>query len=123
MKSKLLFVALALVVLGLAFAAPALAMDGDHTCNHDAMTIESLHHCVHHAVEMGHITHANWADSLHAKLDAAQGALDRGQTDVAVKILNAFIKEVGAQSGKFIVDPHGEHLIMHAQMVIDALSM
>ena len=62
-----------------------------------------------------------WAASLHAKLDAAQAALDRGQTNVAVNMLNAFIKEVNAQSGVLIVDPHGEHLAMHAQMVIDHL--
>jgi hypothetical protein len=121
MKSKLLFVVLTVVVLSPAVAAPALAMD-DSTCNHYAMTIESLHHCVDHAVEMGHITNAERVQSLYAKLDAAQAALDRGQTDVAVNILNAFINQVGAQSGKLILDPHGEHLIMHAEAVICALT-
>lgn len=123
MKRLMLF--LAILVISLAFASPALAMEGDHECMHGemAMDIASLHHCVHHAVEMGHITNANWAKSLHAKLDAAQAALDRGQVDTAVNILNAFINEVEAQSGGFIVEPHGEHLAGHAQMVIDHLLM
>jgi hypothetical protein len=121
---KRILLVLTLVALSLTIAAPAFAMEGDAMCAHDDMemhTIESLHHCVHHAVEMGHITKAAWAASLHAKLDAAQAALDRGQTNVAVNMLNAFIKEVNAQSGVLIVDPHGEHLAMHAQMVIDHL--
>ena len=41
-----------------------------------------------------------------AKLDAAQAAFDRGQTHVAVNLLNAFINEVNAQSGKHIAADH-----------------
>ena len=121
MKSKLLFVVLVILVSSLAFTSPTAAMDDD-MCSHDAMTIESLHHCVDHAVEMGHITNAHWATSLYAMLNAAQAALDRGQIDTSVNILNAFINEVEAQAGKLILDPHGEHLIMHAEMVIAALT-
>jgi len=95
MKSKLLFVVLVILVSSLAFTSPTAAMDDD-MCSHDAMTIESLHHCVDHAVEMGHITNAHWATSLYAMLNAAQAALDRGQIDTAVNILNAFINEVNA---------------------------
>ena len=91
------------------------------TCNHDGATIASLHHCVMHAVDMGHITNAGVATSLMAKLDAAQAAVDRGQTDVAINLLNAFVNEVKAQSGKFIVADHAGHLVMHAQMVIMVL--
>ena len=68
---------------------------------------------------MGHITNHGVTNALRSKLDAAQAAWDRGQTAVAINILRAFIRTVEAQSGISIVDLHGEHLIMHAQMVID----
>ncbi len=56
-----------------------------------------------------------------AKLHAAQAAEDRGQTATAVNLLGAFINEVQAQAGKYIAQPHAQHMIMHAQMVIQAL--
>ena len=99
-------------------AAPAFAMD---ECDHSATTIESLHHCVMHAYEMGHITNAGVEQSLLAKLDAAQAALDRGQTNVAIQLLNSFIKEVNAQAGRGIDPEHAPHLVMHAENVIAAL--
>ena len=122
---KLLLVLSVIAMLSL-LAAPALAA-GDMTCDHSGTTMDpmhaiaSLHHCVMHAVDMEHITNAGVATSLMAKLDAAQAAFDRGQTDVAINLLNAFIHEVSAQSGKFIVADHGLHLAQHAQHVIDAL--
>ena len=116
---KLLFIFSIVAMLAL-LAAPALAAD-DMTCEHTGATIESLHHCIMHATEMGHIANAGVATSLMAKLDAAQAALDRGQTDVAIRLLNAFINEVNAQSGKFVDAEHAGHLIEHAQRVIDAL--
>jgi hypothetical protein len=116
---KLLFV-LSIVGVLLLLAAPAFAADM-MTCDHMDATIDSLHHCVMHAYEMGHITNKGVADSLMAKLDAAQAAFDRGQTEVAINLLNAFVNEVNAQSGKFIVAEHAGHLLRHAQMVIDAL--
>jgi len=117
---RLLSVLLVVAVLSLSVVGPAFAMDNGE-CNHDLATIESLHHCVTHAAEMGHITNHGVANALLSKLNAAQAALDRGQPAVAITILRAFIHTVEAQSGVSIVDPHGEHLIMHAQMVIDAL--
>lgn len=101
-------------------AAPAFAME-DHACDHAGTTVESLHHCVMHAYDMGHITSAGVEKSLLAKLNAAQAALDRGQTHVAVNQLNAFIAEVNAQSGVSIDAEHAGHLIMHAENVIAAL--
>jgi hypothetical protein len=115
---KLLLVLSVIAMLSL-LAATALAA-GDMTCEHSGATmdpIESLHHCVQHAHDMGHITNAGVANSLMAKLDAAQAAFDRGQTDVAINLLNAFINEAKAQSGKFIGVDHAGHLVMHAQMV------
>jgi hypothetical protein len=120
-----LILVLTILAMSLAFASPALAMEGEHECMHGdmAMDVASLHHCVDHAVAMGHITNPNWAKSLHAKLDAAQAAVDRGQTETAANILSAFVNEVEAQSGHFIVEPHGEHLVGHAEMVINHLLM
>ncbi len=100
--------------------APVLAADA-MTCDHTGATIASLHHCVMHASEMGHITNKGVANSLRAKLDAAQAALDRGQPGVAVNLLHAFTKEVNAQTGKHIAAEHAGHLVEHAQKVITAL--
>ena len=101
-------------------AAPVLAAD-TMTCDHTGTTIASLHDCVMHAYDMGHITNKGAANSLLTKLDAAQAALDRGQPGVAVNLLHAFVNEVNAQDGKLIVADHAIHLVEHAQMVIAAL--
>lgn len=115
-------VVFALVVLGLVAAVPALAANG-HECSHDMdmTTLSSLHHCVDHALAMGHIDSAGVANSLHAKLDAAQAALDRGNAGVAIRLLDAFVLEIEAQSGKHIDPEHAAHLIQHATMVEMAL--
>lgn len=118
MKS-LFFVVLAVVALMLVAAPSVLASDGE--CAHNEPTVESLHHCVQHALAEGHIDNAGVARSLLAKLDAAQAALDRGQTKVAINKLEAFIQEVTAQSGKHIVSEHASHLLEHADNVLDAL--
>jgi hypothetical protein len=120
---KTLAILALLVILSLLAVPSAFAMDGmAGDCPHHEPTIESLHHCVHHAEEMGHITNAGVAKALHAKLDAAQAALDRGQPDVAVNNLEAFIHLVQAQSGKSIDPEHASHMVMHAEMVIAAIS-
>jgi hypothetical protein len=119
MKKYLLMILV--VVMALALAAPAFANEM-HDCSHDGVTIESLHHCVHHATEMGHITKPGVATSLLAKLDAAQAAFDMGDSTTAVNTLNAFINQVNAQSGKSIDAEHAEHLIAHALNVISDLS-
>ena len=115
-----LFVALCLAIISLTFPTLALASD-DHECAHEP-TVESLHHCVLHAAEAGHIDNPGVTTSLLSKLDAAQGALDLGQTDVAVNILQGFIHAVEAQAGKHIDEEHAAHMIEHANMVITALS-
>ena len=116
---RFLIVAVAMVVLSM-MAGPVSAAE-DHACDHDATTIESLHHCVMHAAEMGHISNMGVANSLLRKLDAAQAAQDRGQSDVAVNQLHAFVNEVNAQTGKHIQAEHADHLVMHANNVIAAL--
>ena len=120
MRNRILSVFLLLVLLTAVLAVPAFASD-EHMCTHDMNTIESLHHCVNHALEMGHITNAGVGNALLAKLDGAQAALDRGQPAVAVNLLNAFINQVQAQSGQHIDPVHADHMVMHAQMVIAAI--
>jgi predicted negative regulator of RcsB-dependent stress response len=122
---KLRFVVLVCVALAafvgfsLVNAGTARAQTTDE-CVHQP-TIASLEACVQHAADQGFIDNQGIANSLLAKLDAAQAAFDRGQTEVAIKNLEAFIHEVQAQAGKHIDQMHAEHLVMHAQMVIQAL--
>jgi hypothetical protein len=116
---KLLFV-LSIVALLSLLAAPAFAADA-MTCDHNGTTIQSLHDCVMHASDMGHIDNKGVAKSLMTELDGAQAALDRGQTRVAVNRLNGFINEVNAQSGKHIASDHTGMLVEHAKNVIAAL--
>jgi hypothetical protein len=83
--------------------------------------IDSLEACVKHAASQGFITSKWVSHSLLAKLDAAEEAVNDDHTSQAIHLLKAFIHEVEAQSGKHIVPMHAKHLVMHAQMVIQAL--
>jgi hypothetical protein len=112
---------LALVILSLVGATPALA-DMSMQCTNDMSTVESLQMCVQHAYEQGHIDNEGVAQSLFAKLDAAQAAVDRGQPLVAINILQGFVQEVEAQAGKHIQADHAMHMVQHAEMVIEALA-
>jgi hypothetical protein len=73
----------AAVVVSLLALGPAAAQD----CPDPGTTIESLLHCVHHAIEMGHVDAPGVSTSLSAKLGAAQAAADRGDTPAAANIL------------------------------------
>ena len=84
-------------------------------------TIASLTACVEHAAAEGLINNQGVANSLLAKLDAAQAAQDSGQMKTAINLLGAFIHEVQAQSGKHIDQTHAQHMVAHAQVVIQAL--
>ena len=120
MRIRLFAVLVLVALLVMATALPVFAME-DHTCSHDMSTIASLHHCVAHALEMGHITNAGVANSLMAKIYAAQAALDRGQPATAANILGALINEVQAQAGVHIDAMHADHMVMHAQMILGML--
>lgn len=120
MRNRILSVFVLLALLTAVLAVPAFASD-EHMCSHDMNTVESLHHCVSHALDMGHITNAGVGRALLAQLDAVQAAVDRGQPAVAANLLNAFINQVQAQSGAQIDATHAEHMIMHAQTVMAAL--
>ena len=125
MKRRVVITVVALVALvafvGLNLLTPgtvrAQATDG---CVH-APTIDSLETCVEHAASQGLITSNRVAHSLLAKLDAAEEAVDDDHTLQAIHLLRAFIHEVEVQSGKHIDPMHTEHMVMHAQMVIQAL--
>ncbi|RPI49188.1 MAG: hypothetical protein EHM56_12740, partial [Chloroflexi bacterium] len=79
-------IVLVLLVLSLALFSPALAQEGEH-CDHEAQTIESLQHCVEHAYAEGHITNIGIYRALAGQLSAAQAAVERGQTSVAIDLL------------------------------------
>jgi hypothetical protein len=125
MKRRFVVVAVALFAL-VAFIGFNLLTPGTaraQTTDDCALTptIASLTTCVEHAASQGLITSQGVANSLLAELNAAQAALDRGQTSVAINNLQAFIHEVQAQAGKHINSMHAQHMVMHAQMVIQAL--
>ncbi len=125
LKRRIIVAAVALVAL-LAFVGFNLLTSGiaraqtNDDCVH-APTIASLEACVEQCAEQGFINNQGVTTSLLAKLDAAQAALDQGQTSVAIHQLDAFIQEVQAQAGKHIEATHAQHMVMHAQMVIQAL--
>ena len=72
-------------------------------------------------LNQGHVSEGV-AQSLFAKLDAAQAAVDRGQPALAIDILQAFVQQVEAQAGKSIEADHAMHMVHHAEMVIEALA-
>jgi hypothetical protein len=109
-----------LAVANLLLARPVLAND-EHGCMHEP-TVLAVRDCVVHAAHAGHIDNQGVTQSLLAKLDAAQAALDRSQATVAVNNLKAFVQAVDAQAGKHIVAEHATHLALHAEHVITTLS-
>lgn len=117
-RVRYFFLALVWLALSLSFVSRAHASDG-MDCDHS--TVESLYHCVHHAAEMGHISNVGVANSLLVKVAAADDALARQRTNAAVRILVAFINEVEAQAGIHIDAMQAEHMIMHAEMIINGL--
>ncbi len=114
-----LVILVALVGVGLLASGTARAQ-ANAVCVHEP-TISSLRACVQHAADEGFIDNQGVTNSLLAKLDAAQAALDRGRTGAAINLLNAFIHEVQAQAGKHIKQEHAQDLVMHAHLVIQAL--
>lgn len=89
-----------------------------------APTVQSLQDCVQQAADTGVIDNSGVASSLLGKLRTAELTLSRDNPDAAwtaVNVLSAFIGEVEAQSGKHIDAEHAKHMVMHAQMVIEAL--
>jgi hypothetical protein len=108
------------VIAAPAAQAAATDMPAMDRCEHVA-TIQSLRVCVLTMTGDEVIDNQGITRSLLAKIDAAQAAVDRGQPEVAESTLAAFIHDVQAQAGKHIAQPHADHLVMHAQLVLQAL--
>jgi hypothetical protein len=102
------------------FAASAQGSQGSDTRPLVA-TIPSLQVCVQHVADMGFIDNQGVVQSLMATLDTAQATLDRGQPGVAVHTITAFEGEVIAQAGKHTDAGHAQHVVLHAQVVMQAL--
>lgn len=115
--ASLFVVSLAISPSARAQALDAQAMD---MCDHVA-TIPSLRDCVETMATQDIITNQGVANSLLAELAAAQAAVNRGQSEVAVSDLKVLTREVLAQAGKSIAQPYANHLIQHAQMVFQVL--
>jgi hypothetical protein len=113
---KLMLILMGSSVLG----TSALALVSDD-CPHAVATIGALRQCVMHAREHGHIDNTGVAQSLLAKVDAAEAAFDLGKLAVAINILEAFVEDVEAQAGSHIEQPEAGHLAEHALAVIQAL--
>jgi FIMAH domain len=123
MKRRFLVVALVIVTALASFSLIATGTARAQTTDEcgQATTIASLVACVEHCAQQGFINNQGVTNSLLAKLDAAQAAQDSGQTSAAINDLRAFVHEVQAQAGKHIVQEHAQHMVMHAQLVIQAL--
>jgi hypothetical protein len=113
--------AIALIILALSTFASGTALAQPAEMCPMLHTIQSLRDCVHHAEAVGAIDNIGIASSLLAKLSAAQAAVDRGQPAVATNLLRAFINQVQAQAGVHISQPHADHMVLHATMVIQEL--
>jgi len=125
MKRRFVVVAVALFALvafiGFNLLTPGTARAQTTDDCGQGTTIATLVVCVEHCAQQGFINNQGVTNSLLAELDAAQAAQDNGQTGTAINLLGAFIHEVQAQAGKHIVQPHAQHMVMHAQSVIQAL--
>lgn len=119
---KRLLVTLLLIIIGVFTVTPAFAMDAcDHEMNHEA-TIAALQMHVEHAYTMGHITNQGVYTSLQATLARAAEFAQEGRTEQAVRQLEVFSQKVQAQAGSTIEVACAEHLVMHAEHVIHALT-
>ncbi|MBM3334492.1 hypothetical protein FJY63_07510, partial [Candidatus Sumerlaeota bacterium] len=82
-------------------------------------TISSLKDVLGKCYALGWIDSSGVKNSLMAKLNAAEARISAGTTTAAKNMLNAFINEVRAQTGKHISQRAAELLIADAQYVID----
>lgn len=71
--------------------------------------------------ETGQIDNRGIYNGLLGTLNKAQKALDKGNINLAVNLLNSFINEVQAQSGKHITSDAAAILIAEAQWIINSV--
>jgi 5'-nucleotidase / UDP-sugar diphosphatase len=81
-------------------------------------TVASMQSSLNRLYKEGQIDNAGIYKGLSQKLNAAQMLLNKGQKAAAINILEAFIKEVTAQSGNHIDEDAADMLIADAQWVI-----
>jgi hypothetical protein len=84
-------------------------------------TIDSLIGLVEKLYDLGYIDDEGVESGLLDKLYAAQDKIETGNSKTAKNILNAFINQLKAQSGKHITPEAADILINDAQHVIDNL--
>ena len=84
-------------------------------------TIDELKSEIEELSSEGEIDNQGIVTSLLAKLDAAQKLIDEGKIDQAKNLLNAFLNEVQAQSGKHIAREAAELLIQAAEYILSNL--
>ncbi|TET24925.1 MAG: hypothetical protein E3J73_07285 [Candidatus Bathyarchaeum sp.] len=84
-------------------------------------TIDRLKTKVEELGSQGEIVNQGIVTSLIAKLNVAQKLFDEGKIDQAKNILNAFINEVEAQSGKHITPDAADVLIESAEYILTNL--
>ena len=84
-------------------------------------TIDELKTEIEELGSDGEIDNQGIGTSLLAKLNVAQMLIDDGKTDQAQNILNAFISEVQAQSGKHITPEAADILIESAEYILSHL--
>jgi hypothetical protein len=118
---KLITGILAAMLVGLVMILPTPAQAMEEPCADMSPTIQSLQECVQHAATMGVISNKGITNSLLEMLEAAQAAEENNKPGEATKVLQAFINEVEALSGKHIASEQAAHMVMHAQQVIQAL--
>jgi hypothetical protein len=104
-----------------AFLTPALAQ---MTCSMGHMDdpLGHLPMCVTHHYNRGDIDNNGIYQSLLSKAQNAVTLADQGNIEAATKILNSFINELQAQSGKHITESNANMLINHAGMAINQIS-
>ena len=118
----------------IAFVSPEVSMSQDLNGDGDtediviryltiemAPTIESIADQVDEFLADGSIENQGHAEALQGFLEQAQAMIDKGNTDAAKKILEAFINLVEAQSGKKISEEAAQILINSANTVIEGL--
>ena len=84
-------------------------------------TIDELTSAIEELGLEGEIDNHGVVTSLPAKLDVAQKLIEEGKTDQAKIILNGFINEVQAQSGKHITPDAAELLLQAAEYILSNL--
>lgn len=108
----------ATLAASLLLVLPAKAADGDCPGMDDALA--TLDECVTYHYEAGDIERRGIYLSLLAKALVAQDATERGDADVAIHILQAFINEIDALSGVQITGSVVD-LVHHAEMAVAQL--